>query len=394
MKKLFLYGACALLAFGAASCHGDDPLAEGNAAPVVKPAVKSVSGVVTDQDGNPIEGATVVMGDKTTKTNKNGEYTFNDVEGGEHTVTVSIDGYNTSSRDINMPNDTEGSSSVTCSFTLYPRVVGTLAYSKDATTTSFASVTSTHVIRNTEGSVKMSVEVEEGTCDEDVNIYVTPIYTENSKDIMATKAAKEEMLIGAYVWADKPNVEIKKDIKIRFELDNSATGVVNAKELNGENWQGVASNVDGNDVVIATRKFTSFGLFASVDVTETRAQRKLTLSADYWDNVTGTAPITISDVTYKYNSGAKIATTASNKLQGLLIEFVAKQFGASEKTIDGTWAIDTTVNPGYGLQAWGYQYYWNMTATCSTVQVKATRWGDLTFGTRSWNQDHMGGGSL
>lgn len=54
----------------------------------------TVSGVVTDADGNPIEGATVSAGGAETTTDANGAYEF-EVPGGEQELTVSADGFDT-----------------------------------------------------------------------------------------------------------------------------------------------------------------------------------------------------------------------------------------------------------------------------------------------------------
>lgn len=394
MKKLFLYGACMLLAAGAVSCHGDDPMIKGEKAPVVKPAEKSVSGVVTDANGNPISGATVKMGDQTTTTDNNGEYTFNDVKSGSHTITVSKNGYDTQSRDIVMPDDSDSSSSVTSSFTLTRTIRATVNYSRNMTSPASDAVTSSHIVSNNEGSVKITMTVDEGTVDEDVEIYVTPIYTSRSADILDTKSSFEEMLIGATLSSSKP-VTLKKPVSIRFELDNSVTGVITSKELSNGNWSasGLDANVENNDIVIKTTHFTSFGLFATIDLTETKSRKAIQLSNDIWNNCDGNKVINTGSVNYTYMSGTQISTTATNKMQGLLIEYIARNWGATASTLNGVWALNTDVNPGYAIQIWGNQDVWSLSATCNSRKVTAVRYGDVILSQRVWNRDHNGGGS-
>lgn len=58
------------------------------------PIIVTVEGVVTDEDGEPVSGATVTLDGETTKTGEDGSYGFT-VETGTYTLTVEKEGYET-----------------------------------------------------------------------------------------------------------------------------------------------------------------------------------------------------------------------------------------------------------------------------------------------------------
>ena len=76
---------------------------------------QSVSGTVTDQNGNSLAGANVVVEgtNRGAAADASGSYTITDVSAGSYTVTASFIGYSSSSQSVNV-----GSSGATVNFTL------------------------------------------------------------------------------------------------------------------------------------------------------------------------------------------------------------------------------------------------------------------------------------
>ncbi len=59
----------------------------------------TVSGIISDEAGDPIQGATVILDGKTDTTNDSGEYSF-EVESGNYTLTVEAEGFNSENSTI------------------------------------------------------------------------------------------------------------------------------------------------------------------------------------------------------------------------------------------------------------------------------------------------------
>lgn len=68
------------------------------------PIIVTVEGVVTDEDGEPVSGATVTLDGETTKTDEDGSYGFT-VETGTYTLTVEKEGYETYSSTVSATSE-------------------------------------------------------------------------------------------------------------------------------------------------------------------------------------------------------------------------------------------------------------------------------------------------
>ena len=66
------------------------------------PPLGTISGTVTGTSGNPIEGATVIDGKRTSTTNETGVYTIENVPEGNYTITASATGYKTLSKSVSV----------------------------------------------------------------------------------------------------------------------------------------------------------------------------------------------------------------------------------------------------------------------------------------------------
>ena len=79
----------------------DLQIREGN------PGGGTVTGTVTDADGNPIESASVQAGGQETRTDAQGQYSLSDVTAGETTVTATAPEYEETSADVTVTEDSE-----------------------------------------------------------------------------------------------------------------------------------------------------------------------------------------------------------------------------------------------------------------------------------------------
>lgn len=386
MKKLFVYGAMALFSVAAVSCHGDDPMIEQEQAPVVKMTTKTISGVVYDNNGNPVAGATVTLGNgQTTTTDANGSYSFDNVEPGKHTVTISKEGSETITSDVDVP-DTDNVYDATNSVVLFPNV-SSAKIGNGATT----SIVTTSMKGNPMSATEIVLETEAGSLPEDVNIWIEPVYNDNSKEV--TRAAADEFLLGAVVKTSKP-VQLQGDVTVTFKLDPSVTAVASYKELENESWKDKTATNNNGTVVIRTRDITTFGVFAPINITETRSKTDIVFTKGYWDNYGNNGNMLVDYATYTYRSGVSVQTAAVNKLMGLMIDFMARKFGATYKTLTGRYDINYQLPAGWAFKMFGSQYQYSLNIECKNTVIKGTRYDNVEL----WNQiretDHNGGGSI
>ena len=115
MKKLAKFGMYAFLgvalATSLAGCSDDDP----DYSKVTPPTVgisHSISGRVTNMDGNGLSAATVSMDGTSTQTNADGTFVFEGVAAGNHTLSASASGKQTKETTVNVSADGNGSNVV------------------------------------------------------------------------------------------------------------------------------------------------------------------------------------------------------------------------------------------------------------------------------------------
>lgn len=389
MKKFFMYGAFALLSIAAVSCHGDDPMVDGNGttSPVIR-TTNTLSGYVTDANGDPIAGATVTCDGKTVTTNADGYYEFDNVPTGTNTVTVTADGTE-QTREVVVTEDGETSTSASSSFTIFKTTPST--HIKNG---QYTSVMTDYASINPEAECKIEAELENGTFDDnDVEIWITPIYTELSADVTRALSVNT-FLLGAKINISNPNAEVKKDIKVTFNLDQSMTGEAKFKEYKNGQWVNANYTIEGDKVVIKTKEISSLGIFADIVTNEKTTTTPLTFSQSQFNNINGSSSMKLSPVTFTYKSGVDFTTSPANKLQAFILDTVARVFGVKVQNVTGSYQPADRLNAGWAIDIYGHQYVYNCDAVCGLNNtVKYTRYDNAEVWAKSWNRDHNGGGS-
>ena len=101
MKSLWKWGILSVfsvsLMLGTTACGDDDPDYSDVTPPEVSSVPSTIGGIVSEKSGDVIAGATVILtdsnaGTKSTQTDADGVYLFEDVQPGTYTVTVEADG--------------------------------------------------------------------------------------------------------------------------------------------------------------------------------------------------------------------------------------------------------------------------------------------------------------
>lgn len=405
MKKFGIYGVYALLGmaltFGVTACSSSDPdtdSVEPTPVPPVVEVVNTISGMVTDMSGDPIEGAVVTLDTTSCITDSVGFYKFEkEVQVGDNTISVTATEKIGSTGVANVP-DTETGSNVVLNFTLanVPKTVK-LEKQEDG---SASTETETEVLKNNDAAIiPMEVVAPAGAVeDEEAEITVTPTYSETQTEATTkagTRATEDKFLIGSQLACSKPDLTLKKDIDITYDLDPEVAQAVTAKKYKNGQWVDAKDfNVNNGKVIVKADEFTQYALFFSASITFAQGTQTLTFAQNTWDNTKGTSSMTVGNAEYTYKIGTDVSAQ-SNKIKAYLVEMIVRLAGAGCKTVKGSYPINVTLPECTGLKISGTQAVEKITASFGTTSVTATRYGDVTIVTSTWavKRNHTGGSS-
>lgn len=388
MKKFLMYGALVTLALGMTACSDDDPTSGYVEPPVVSKAPNTISGLVTNMQGEPIEGATVKLGSKTVTTDANGVYVFDDVDAGSYDVTVSATGMVSQTQKVVVASG-DKTQKLSQSFSLADaNNVGKIDVI--VATGGEGAVESEAIKGNNEGEVKISLTAPAQSVPANTQITITPIY--KAED--AARSEEEAMLIGATLACTGGNVTLSNDIDLKFAVDPSVSASVITKKYVNNTWVPVESKVVGDNVVISTRDFTSYGLFFKVDMNVTTGSEGIVFDRSEWNNLNGSTYLPVSEAAFNYNLGTRFTATATNNLEGLLIELIARIYGPTTATARGVYPLNVTLPAGTALSIRGAQYYNTVTAKAAGRSVSAKNYGTVDVSVITYNRDHEGGSNI
>ena len=389
MKKIIMYGTLLFLCLTAASCRHDDDR-QPVLPPTVEAAPNTLSGVITNMSGEPVVGATVELGNLSVQTNADGAYTISGVAVGDYEITASATGMLPASAPVKFTQ--AGNQNLLWSVALNRKVTQDLVVTQPDADAS-GSVESENIPQNEVGAVDIKVNVPANTVPKSTTISITPIYSEG--DAAATRAQESEtMLIGATVTCSDLSITLAAPLEISFALDASVTPYVTAKEYNAatDTWSVVAHSVDAaGNIVIRTTKFTSFGIFLPVSVSTTSSSEPVAFAQSLFDNRNGGTDMPVEAASFSFKTGTKINSVATNKLQGLLIEHLARLYGSKVTDLQGRYPLNITLKPGQGVNLSGSQTTETITMGSGATTVTGTRYGTVSISVSPFSVDHNGG---
>lgn len=388
MNKLLLHGTLLFLSLAAVSCHTYDER-EPVLPPTVEVAPNTLSGVITDMAGNPIQGVTVTLGNLTAQTDANGMYLFESVAQGSYDVKATANGMFDATTKVNFTG--ASSQNLLWSTALNKKVVQNLVVSQSSVIAK-GDIESENIPNNEEGSVNIEVEVPANTVPANTTIYITPIYTEESAEV--SRAAESTMLIGATLSCSDPNVTLSSPIDLTFSLDGSVITSVTTKEYDAasDTWHNVAAEVDGTgNLVIKATKFTSYGIFLPVSVTKTTTSEPILFATSLFDNREGVSNMYVESAPFTYKTGMQIRSNAKNKLEGLLIEYLAREYGFKVTEVQGDYPLNVNLAVGQGISLNGAQAAEAIRVASGNTSVEGTRYGNVTVAVTTFSVDHNGG---
>lgn len=384
---LTLMASALMLGAGLSSCHHHDDR-EPVLPPKVEAAPNTLAGVVTNISGTPVQGATVTLGTTSVKTDANGAYVFQNVAQGKYTVSAAADGMYTASSEVTFSKASE--QNLLWSVTLNRKTTQNLVVT-DSGEDASGDVQSDNIPNNDEGAVTITVDVPANTVPDNTTITIAPIYS--TQDATGTRADDDTMLIGANVTCSDPDLQLTSPIDVVFNLDNSVVTDVKVREFDPAtgSWRDVTPTVDGGKVTVKTTKFTSFGIFLPVTVTTTSSAEDIVFAQDLFDNRNGRDSMLVENASFTYKTGTAVNANAKNKLEGLLIEYLARMFGAKVTEMNGSYPLNVTLAVGQGILLKGTQTVEAVRVASRNTAVTGTRYGSVTVTTSAFSVDHNGG---
>ena len=253
-------------------------------------------------------------------------------------------------------------------------------------------VQSENIPGNEEGAVDIKVDVPANTVPANTTINITPIYSENAAGSRASEV--ETMLIGANVTCSDPNLTLSTPINVTFALDASVASAVVVKEYDNatKTWNRINPTINPNGIiVISTTKFTMFGIFLPVSVATTASSEEISFAQSVYDNRKGAGNMLVESAPFTYKAGTQIQSTATNKLEGLLIEHLARQYGATVTTVQGNYPLNVNLAIGQGVRLSGTQSTTALKVSSGSASVNGTAYGNYNVTVTPFSVDHNGG---
>lgn len=395
MKFSFHVRACVLLgvalATGFVSCSDDDPDYSNVTPPTVEVAPNTISGVISSISGSPLSGATVSLDNATATTDANGIYIFSEVAAGTHSIKAAANGKITQSGIVVVESSSKTQNAVWNASLPEDRSVEINVTVNEG---GEGTVNAESLENNEKAQVLITATVPEDVVSEDTKIEISPIYTEQDAAIAKGRTISRAgddgtLLIGASISCST-NVTLSKAVDLSFELDKDLSVSVETKKYENGTWQPVESRIEDGKVIISATEFTSYGLFFNIGVSVSKGSENISFSQSKWDNLYGSNDIQVGNVSYTYKVGTEITSRGTTILEALLIEHLARLYGASMKSIEGTYPVNVTLPIGTILQMTGTQEKNNVTVKVSNKSVSGINYGAVTVSAVTANRNHTG----
>ena len=107
----------------------------------------------------------------------------------------------------------------------------------------------------------------------------------------------------------------------------------------------------------------------------------------------GSGNMNVGTATYTYKVGMDVNTSGTTVFTALLIESLARAFGANSYQTQGNYPINVVLPVGTKLVINGAQKVNTVTASAAGRSVSGTQYGDVTITVETSNRQHTGGGS-
>lgn len=399
MEKLLKIGTLVFLGvtlvLSVTSCSDDDP-DYNNVIPPVVAQVHNISGSIAGMDGNGIEGAIVSISgtaSATATTDKNGYFVFEDVAVGTYDMKATASGKLPKETSVNVTEDGQGKN-----------VVWNVMLASEASVTDIevnadggeGNVTTEALEGNEKAEIPVEVAVSSSSLNKEATIQVSPIYSEaeavqnRAVTKSLTRASSNTLVVGAKLSCPDNTVRIEHAIDLTFNVDDVTTSEVKAQKYSNGVWVDVPSRIEDGKIIVSADEFTSYGLFCAINFSSSSRNEAVSFSQNVWDNLYGNGDMSVGSATYTYKVGMDINTSGTTVFTALLVEALARQYGANSYETQGHYPINVTLPLGTKLEIHGMQQINSVTASVGSRSVSGVQYGDVTITVVTSNRSHTG----
>lgn len=406
MRMFRNFGALALLGmaltFGATSCSDDDP-DYSNVTPPEVAEVHNISGSIAGIDGKGIQGATITMSGTasgTATSDANGYFVFDNVAVGKYSLRVSAAGKIAKETTVEVTNTGNGQNVVWNVMLASEESVTNIEVIKE---NGGAGTTTTEALEgNDKAEIPVDVSIPANATNKSATIEIAPLYSAeeavktrsaSAKSMTRAISGNDAMLTGAKISCSDASVQLTSAIDLTFNVDAETATAVKAQKYNNRTgaWEDVPYEVQDGKVVVRADEFTAYGLFLGINFEIKSRNQPLTFTQDTWDNLYGSGDMHVGTASYTYKVGMDVSTSGTTVFTALLIEALARQFGANSYTTQGNYPLNVTLPIGTILKIRGTQQINTVTASAARRSVSGTQYGDVTIIVETANRKHSGG---
>lgn len=397
MSKAFKLGIFLFLGVMACgslvSCGDDDPDYSSVTPPTVA-QVHNISGSIAGMDGKGIEGATVMMSGTasgTATTDANGYFVFENVSVGTYDLQATATGKIGKETSVTVTEDGTGKNVVWNVMLASEETVTTITVNEDG---GEGNVTTEALDGNDNAEIPVTVTASAGSLNKEATIEVTPIYSADeavqTKAAM-TRATESTLMVGVKLSCEDNTVQIENPIDVSFDVDDVTVSEVKAQKYSNGQWVDVPTRTENGKIIVEADELTSYGLFCSVSFSVSSRNEAIVFAQSEWDNLYGSSEMSVGTATYTYKVGMDVSTSGTTVFTALLVEALARAYGANSYTATGNYPINVTLPIGTYLKISGTQQINTVTASAGSRSVSGTQYGDVTITTVTGNRAHTGG---
>lgn len=384
------------------SCTEHDPSYDNVVCPEINVEKSVIMGTVTNLQGGILAGAVVDVNGKEISTDDDGMYRIEITEAGTYELSASYPDKITKNSTVEVP-DVKVTHTFVQNFALpeYRTIV--------LQTGENVEQTETILDNEAEGTmtVTATVVIEETALPEDEYLTLTPVYSKQEGEDIATSHTKaatsrveNKMLIGATISCSDPSItELPVPAKMSFDAVKEVQEVTKLMMYDIQNsvWVEIPYESSDNEMVFEVKYLTAYGIFGDVKVTEQEEARPITdfKPQAVWDNYYGKDVMHVGAVTYTTRMGQILDRTQGvDQLRALLLEKLAQDCGLSDpKEVTATYNVNTDLPVGTSLELTGSQNYISVIYEMNGKSVHADIWGTSTVSGKTFNRVHTGGGN-
>lgn len=384
------------------SCTVHDPSFESVERPKINVEKSTISGLVTDFQGNILVNATIDVNGQEVFTDENGIYRYLLEEKGEYELSASYPGKITKRATVTVPS-IEITQNFIQNFVL-PQY-RTIIIRTDNT----EEQTETIPDNEPEGTmtVTATIVIEETYIPENTFLTLTPVYSQQEGEDVATLQTKSQfakvenkMLVGTNVACSDPSfTELITAGKMKFDVEKEVQDLTKLMmfDLDENRWVEIPYESYDHEIVFELKQLTTYGVFGDVNISWEETSKPITdfKPQDYWDNYYGSDVIHIGEVTYKRKMGIILDRTQGvDQLRALLLEKLAQDYGlGDERDVIETYNVNTDLPVGTALKITGSQTYLSVFYEMNGKSVHADVCGTSMVTGESYNRIHTGGGN-